>query len=198
MVPKSALFPLLFLIRPFCMVLVSGLSQSHLPCLQQKLFSDPNPWTAKNRNVFSACLSPTACYTVLFYCNILTEPNWSQQTRWTLLEHSIIIPKWTAISFASRSLRLFWFLIHFRLSVLPFEVFFLTVCSKPPVNPADCSGTDLTGTTDWLTDSLRGSQDQQCLINCHRNCYRCYPFLRQTIVLKCHKVTGHLFSVNKA
>ena len=106
----------------------------------------------QNRNVFSACLPPTACYTILFYGNILTEPNWSQQTKWTLLELSLIIPKWTAISLVSQSLRLFWFLIHFRLSAFPFEAFFLTVCSKPPANPADCSGTDLTGTTDWLTD----------------------------------------------
>ena len=146
-VPKSALFPWLLLVRLFWFPFL----ESHLPCLQQKLFYDPNPWTAKNRNyplsVFLRQPVTRSCSTATFW-----QTPWSQQTRWTLLKLSLIIPKWTAISLASQSLLLFWFLIHFRLSVLPFEALFLIVCSKPPANRADCSGTDPTGTTDWLTD----------------------------------------------
>jgi len=182
--------------RPTFLVSVSGLSQSHLPCLQQNLFSDPTPWTAKTEMyslpVFLRQLVTRSCSTATFW-----QTPWSQQTRWTLLELSTIIPKWTAISLTSQSLRLFWFLNHFRLSALPCKAFFLTVCSKPPANPADCYDTDLTGMTDWLTDPddwsggsieavTRSTMSDK--LPCHRNCHRCYPFLRQTIVLKCQKV----------
>ena len=74
MVPKSALSSLLFLVRPFCMVFVSGLSQSHLPCLQQKLFSDPNPWTAKTEMysllVFLRQPVTRSCSTATFWQNL--------------------------------------------------------------------------------------------------------------------------------
>ena len=90
---------------------------------------------------------------------------------------------------------------HFRLPALPFEAFFLTVCSKPPVHPTDCSGTDLTGTTDWLTEPDDWSSG--CIeavtisilpdkLRYHRTCHWCHSFLRQTIVRKCQKVIGHI------
>ena len=59
--------------RPTFLVSVSGLSQSHLPCLQQNLFSDPTPWTAKTEMYsLPVFLRQLVTRSILFYCNILT------------------------------------------------------------------------------------------------------------------------------